>query len=297
MFVVAGATGNTGGAVARSLLERRFPVRAIVRERDKGGDWEGRGAEICVADLADAASLSSAFTGAQAAYVLNPPAYASDDLFARAEAIAAAVETAAVRSGLPRLVVLSSIGAHRKSGTGNILTNRLFEERLSKLGDRVVFLRPAYFLENWGWVAGAASRDGVLPSFLAPLDRRIPMVSTADIGRAAADLLTGQGARGRILELAGPAPCSPADVAEAFGRALGRSVLPVAVPEADWPASLAGSGFSSRTIEAWVELFRAFNSGWIAFEGGERASLRGRTPLEEAVGALLGRSGAGRSAG
>jgi uncharacterized protein YbjT (DUF2867 family) len=289
-YAVAGASGNTGAAVALSLLERALPVRVILRDTGKGRDWVSRGAEIAVADLEDPRALSSAFEGARAAYVLNPPAYAHADMFARAETIAAAVATAAARSTLPRLVVLSSIGAHLRDGTGNIGTNRIFEERLAGLEASVAFLRPAYFMENWAWVAETAAREGVLPSFLDPLDRRIPMVSTADVGRTAAGLMAG-GDGEKVIELRGPDSYSPADAAAAFSKALGRPVRPVAVPEADWPSVLSGSGFSPRTIEAWAELFRGFNTGRIAFEHGEDVLRRGQTTLEEAVAAILRKAG------
>jgi uncharacterized protein YbjT (DUF2867 family) len=183
---VTGISGNRGGATARTLLERGARVRAVVRDPVKGALWASRGAEVAIADLADSTSLARAFAGVDAAYVLNPPAYASEDLFVQAEVFARSISEAAQRSRLSRLVVLSSIGVHRTSGHGNIATNSTFERILGVLGGSVTFIRPAYFMENWGWVAAAAANDGLLPSFLSPLDRAIEMISTADIGRIAA---------------------------------------------------------------------------------------------------------------
>jgi uncharacterized protein YbjT (DUF2867 family) len=286
MYVVAGATGNTGGAVARTLAARRVPLRVIVRARAKGERWAARGADVAVADLRDAAALAKAFAGATAAYVLNPPAYTMDDLFAQAEAIADAVGQAARSAGLRRLVALSSVGAHLSSGHGNIRTNTIFDARLASVDGAITFVRPAYFMQNWAAVARAAAQDGVLPSFLAPLDRAIPMVSTADVGRVAAEAML-DGATGRcVIELAGPRPYAPTDAAAAFTKALGRPVTAIAVPEAQWPAALAQAHFSPRTIESWVELFRGFNSGLIGFEG-KGVRLVGRVPLERAIADLL----------
>jgi uncharacterized protein YbjT (DUF2867 family) len=157
------------------------------------------------------------------------------------------------------------------------------DSHLVELEADLTFVRPAYFMQNW---AGAAARDGVLPSFLAPLDRAIPMVSTNDVGRVAAEALL-DGARGtRVIELAGPRLYAPNDAAAAFTEALGRPVAAVAVPEAQWPAVLTQAGFTPRTIEAWVELFRAFNSGVIRFEGRE-TERRGEVSLERAIAELV----------
>jgi hypothetical protein len=56
----------------------------------------------------------------------------------------------------------------------------------------------------------------------------------------------------------------------------------VAIPRPKWPAALTASHFSARTIEAWLELFDGFNSGWIDFEGREKIT-RGCISIEESV--------------
>jgi len=287
MYAIAGISGNVGGAAARALLDRGERIRAVVRDPAKGGAWASRGADVAVADLADATGLGTAFEGVTAAFVLNPPAYQDPDFIARARELASAIRTAAREAGLRRLVVLSSIGAHIPTGIGNVATNRIFEEELAGAAPSVVFIRPAYFMQNWAWVAEAVSNAGILPSFLAPADRAIPMVSTADVGQAVADELRANSAGRSVVEIEGPAPVSPDDVVSAFSRALGRSVAAVVVPESDWRAQLAASQFSPRTIEAWVELFQAFNSGWIRFER-PADTRRGRTSIGDAVAAIVG---------
>jgi uncharacterized protein YbjT (DUF2867 family) len=289
MFAIAGASGNTGAATAAALLEGGAAVRAVVRDPAKGERWAARGAQVAVADLADVAALTRAFEGAEGAYVLNPPAYTLPDPFSHAELLAASIAAAARASRLPRLVVLSSMGAHLASGNGLIRTNGLFERELGQLDCPVVFLRPAYFMENWAWVAPVAAQAGVLPSFLLPTHRAIPMVAASDIGALAARALGDEAMRG-VIELEGPQPCSADDAAAAFSVALGKPVVAVPVPEAEWAANLQKSGFSPRTIEAWIEMFRGFNSGAIGFEARESAPLRGRVSIDEAVRAIVQRA-------
>jgi len=48
MFVIAGVTGNTGGVVAKTLLDEGQKVRVIVRSADKAAAYKARGAEVFV---------------------------------------------------------------------------------------------------------------------------------------------------------------------------------------------------------------------------------------------------------
>ena len=73
------------------------------------------------------------------------------------------------RTGLQRLVLLSSVGAHLPAGTGPVLGLHRAESILVDAAPHVTFLRPASFMDNWHGLAGAA-RGGVLPSFFADLD-------------------------------------------------------------------------------------------------------------------------------
>ncbi|MGK9168273.1 NmrA family NAD(P)-binding protein [Inquilinus limosus] len=287
MFVVAGVSGNTGAAAARALIEAGEPVRVVVRDAAKAGPWVQQGAEVAIADLRDAGTLTAALSGARGAYLLNPPGYGAEDPFGDAAAVADAIAEAAVAARLPRLVVLSSVGSDRPSGTGMIATNRTLEQRLAGIGLPATFIRAAYFMENWAEVAGLAAAEGVLPSLLAPLDRAIPMVATADIGRVAAEVLREGWAGHRTIALEGPAAVSPNDVAAAFGRALGKPVQAVAVPEAGWPEALSQSGFSARTLAGFIEMMRGINSGHIDFASDPAAERRqGRTSIDTVVAAL-----------
>lgn len=73
MFVVVGATGNTGSVVVETLLNRKQPVRVVVRSADKGTRWKAKGAEVAVASLDDVAALAKAFEGTEGIYLMVPP--------------------------------------------------------------------------------------------------------------------------------------------------------------------------------------------------------------------------------
>ncbi len=95
---------------------------------------------------------------------------------------------------------------------------------LVKLSIPIAFLRAAWFMENSSWDVEPAKAKGILSSFLQPLDKKFPMVATADIGRVAADLLQQEWSGRRIVELEGPDASVPNDIAATFSKLLGRPV-------------------------------------------------------------------------
>ena len=73
MYVITGATGHTGGIVAKTLLGLGQKVRAIGRSADRLESLAAEGAEPFVCDITDAATLTKAFSGAKAVYAMVPP--------------------------------------------------------------------------------------------------------------------------------------------------------------------------------------------------------------------------------
>jgi uncharacterized protein YbjT (DUF2867 family) len=141
-------------------------------------------------------------------------------------------------------------------------------------------------MENTLWDIAPARDKGVIQSFLTPIDHGFQMVATADVGRAAADLMLGQGGACRIHELTGPDPVSPLMIADTLARLLGRDVRAEAVPRGQWEAIFRSQGM--RNPLPRMRMLDGFNGGWICFE---HAPCRGSTSLEVVLRGLVGRSG------
>lgn len=277
MYIVSGATGHTGSAVAKILLEKDLPVRVIVRNREKGAEFEKLGAEVAVADLQNAEALTEALQGGTVLYLMNPPAYGSQDQFAELEKVIAAFQTAIGNSTLEKIVALSSIGSQLSSGTGNILTTYKLEQAFGDSEIPVTFIRAGSFMENWNAVLETTKTAGVLPSFFQPLDRKLPQVAAADIGRVAAEAMQEKTTGVEIKELGG-FWVSPEETAEIFGKVLGKEVKAVSVPEDQW-ISILGNHSSSKNAESAAEMFTGFNSGHIEFE--TENQIAGKITLED----------------
>jgi uncharacterized protein YbjT (DUF2867 family) len=287
MYAIMGATGQTGGATIAALLKEGRRVRAVLRDPAKGRHLAAQGAELAVAATDDVAALAASFAGAQAVFVLNPPQPHAADYLGAARIASEAIAAAVRRSGVARLVALSSQGAHLADGTGVVRSLYDFEAALRETGAQVTLIRATSFMENWAEVVAPVRAAGVLPSMLLPLDAAIEMVSVRDIGRTAAALLRDPARHAPVVNLVGPRAYAPVDAAAAFAELLGRPVQAVAVPREAWHATLTGAGLGEDYAAGIVALNDAINAGAIPYEPGVGETVRGAVTLREALAALL----------
>jgi uncharacterized protein YbjT (DUF2867 family) len=71
MYLVTGATGHVGGAVARQLHEQGHSVRVLVRDPSGEASLPAE-IELAAGDLDDPASVAKAVTGAEARGTCSP---------------------------------------------------------------------------------------------------------------------------------------------------------------------------------------------------------------------------------
>ena len=287
MFVITGITGKVGGVTARTLLAAGKNVRAVVRDVGKGAAWAAQGCDVALAEMHDPAALQAAFTGAEAVFILLPSNFDPSPGFPESRRLIATLRTALLAANPKKVVCLSTIGA--QATEPNLLNQlQILEQELGTLPMPVAFLRAAWFIENASWDVANARATGIIASFLQPLDRAVPMVATADIGRVAADLMQQDWQGRRVVELEGPQRVSPNDIAASFGRALGRPVQALAVPRDSWEALFVEQGMRHPTPR--MRMLDGFNEGWIKFEAEPAWSCKGNTALDVVLRGLVERS-------
>jgi uncharacterized protein YbjT (DUF2867 family) len=290
MIAVTGITGNVGNVVGQNLLSAKQPVRAVLRDARKAQFWAESGCEIAIADISDASTLAAAFLGAQAVFVLVPPVFDPSPGFPEALSTAATLKSALQTARPGKVVYLSTIGA--QATQTNLLTQHtLIENALRELALPITFLRPGWFMENCGWDVAPARESGVIPGFLRPLDKPVPMVATADIGKVAAELLQETWNGHRVVELEGPKRVTPNEIAAAFSELLGRPVSVELVPHETWEALFRSQGM--KNPEPRIRMLDGFNEGWIDFEGGEAGTRKGSVVLKTVLQSLIDRQKAG----
>ena len=291
--VICGATGNVGSKIAETLLAAGESVRVVGRERVRLGPLAAKGAEPYPGDIADGAFLGKAFAGARAAFVLIPPKYDAEDVGQYQRHVAETVVSALSAARVPRIVTLSSIGAHLSGGTGPILGLHTLEAMVDAgLADAgVIHLRPGYFMENHLWSIPAIREHGVNGSAIRH-DVPIPMVATKDIATAAARLIDFGTFEGHSVRyLLGPRDVTPAEATRILGEAIGDPGLKyVQFPEDAARKAMAAVGMSESTVDAMLEMQRGFNAGRIRPTRERDAGSATPTTLEEFATTVFARA-------
>ena len=223
-ILVTGATGKTGSVVVAELLNAGYPVRAMVhREDNRSAQLKAQGAEIAVAEMTDVERIADALTDVQRAYYCPP-----FDPYMIQGAVAFAV--AARESRLEYIVGMTqwlSSPSHPALMTRqHWLVDRLFS---MTPGVAHTIVRPGFFADAYLVLTGVAANLGVLPWIFG--DSRNAPPSNEDIARVAVTALMDPARHaGKSYRPTGPELLGGQDMANAIGRAVGRSVRAVPTP-------------------------------------------------------------------
>ena len=187
--VVTGATGNQGGAVVRSLLERGHEVRAVTRTPDsaRARQLAELGVPLVQASLEDTAALTKALEGATSLFAMTTPFGGGIETEKRQGISAAeAAKTAGVH------LVFTSVGsANRQTGVPHFDSKYEVEKHIAKIGVRATILAPVYFMENL-YFGREQLATGVYATPLRPT-KPLAQVALADIGNVAVRVLEEPG--------------------------------------------------------------------------------------------------------
>ncbi len=235
LILVTGATGKTGSAVVRQLLDRGYPVRATVRKRDERADeLESLGAEVVVADFHDLRSMRDALEGVGRVYFVYPP---QGGRLVEATAIAA---TAAQDAGVGGFVNMSQISAREYSDSPLARHHWLSEKILDWADVGAIHIRPTFFAEMLP-ILGAQTIAAQGKLYLPYGNERHAPVAANDIARVVVGLLTDPEPHvGERYVLTGPKNLTVAEMASVLSEELGTTVEYVDLPVDVWGDVISG---------------------------------------------------------
>ncbi|MFF8508146.1 SDR family oxidoreductase [Streptomyces sp. NPDC015492] len=234
---VVGATGFQGGAVARLLAERQHGVRTLTR-RASADRPPLPGAFFLSGDLVRPDDVRQLFEGTTHAFMTMPLVYEAD----RVEAYARNVAEAALDAGTERLVFNSNTRIPLgPTDVAAFETRRLAERVLRDSGVPLVVIRPPVYLDNLfsPWNGPSLVDDGVL-AYPLPASARTAWLSHRGLAEAALAALTREDLEGRTFDIGGERSLTGGELAEAFGRGLGRAVRYEELDPAAFERGLAG---------------------------------------------------------
>ncbi|MEJ3748642.1 NmrA/HSCARG family protein [Actinomycetes bacterium KLBMP 9797] len=228
IVLVAGATGNQGGATARHLLADGWRVRALVRDdrTAAAAALSAAGADLVLGDLDDRVCLDAAVRGAYGVYSVQS---ANDNEASQGLNLADAAASAGVRH-----FVYSSVGGaesqnrfYLERGWGPIEKWQI-EEHIRDLGLPATILRPAGFMEDFTSPARFFQNGALAVPWRDELVMQL--IAIDDIGAFAA-LAFAQPDQylDRAIEITGDRLTAP-QIADALSTAAGRLVPHQRIP-------------------------------------------------------------------
>ncbi|HVI21841.1 MAG TPA: SDR family oxidoreductase [Myxococcales bacterium] len=249
MILVLGATGTTGGEVARQLIAKGQRPRLLVRSPQKAREFEGK-AEIVEGDMDSKESVASALKGIEKLYLVSAGVNGMD--------LEINAVDAAKKAGVRHVVKLSVIGADAPAMTFSKWHARS-EKHLIGSGLAWTMVRPGNFMSNALMWAETIKTQG---AFYQPTgEGRWAAIDPADIGAVAVAALTGSGHEGKAYPLTGPESMNAAQYAAKLSSAIGKPVKFVDVPPEAAKDGMLKSGIPAPYVDALLDLLAAMKAG------------------------------------
>lgn len=253
MILVTGATGTVGRHVVAELAARGVSFRVLSRFAAKARSLLGPDIDVVEGDLADPASLGSAFTGTTALFLatnMDPKAVGWHENALRA----------AQEAGVQHVVRLSQLAAHRKSRLQAARWHAEINEALARSGLSFTILAPHYFMSNTLAAAGSLRAEGVFYGHSG--EGKVAVVDPRDIAAVAAAVMVAPAAYvGKELVITGPQALSGAEMADVMSRVLEMQVRYVDIDGAAYRQEMIEAGYPPWLADDLVTMAATFARG------------------------------------
>jgi len=272
LYLVTGATGNTGDTTVRLLLQRGHRVRAFVHSVDgRSESLAAAGAEIAVGDLLDFESVSAAMDGVTGAYFCYP----IDPRLLEATAIFA---QAATDAGVKSVVNMSQISARRDAKSHAAQHHWIGERLLDRTSMMTTHVRPTFFAEWLDWYWGTDGTSGVIRLPMGE-GRHAPIAGEDQAYVIAAVLEHPEAHDRKTYPLVGPVELNQHGIADAIARTLDIPVHYEAIEIDEFSTGLTKKGFPAHLVQHLSAVVQDYRDGIFAGTNDYVSSIGGKTPM------------------
>jgi len=264
IITIVGATGNVGSKTVKNLLGKGHSLKLIARHVDKLQQFAGeQGVSIHAGDSLSSEFLSDIFKGSDAVLLMMPADMQAENIAAYQDRLGEAQIEAVKKSGVKKVLFLSSVGGHTEDHTGIVAGLARQEVRLKELQNvDVLILRPSYFMENLLGNISIIKNMGVNGSSLLG-EKSFPIIATNDVAKVAAEKLNDLTWTGKtVLPLLGPKNYNMNEVTKVLGDAINKPDLSyVHFPYEQAKQAMLQWGISDSVAKAFVGLTEGINIG------------------------------------
>jgi uncharacterized protein YbjT (DUF2867 family) len=283
-ITTAGSLGNVSNPLVKKLIAAGHEVTVITSNPDKRNAIEELGAIAAVGSVSNADFLTTAFNDADAVYTMMPPSIGSTNMIQNIADAGQAYAQAIKAAGVPRVVMLSSIGADAPEGTGPIQGVHRVEQIFQQLpGVNVTILRSGFFYVNFLRDIPMIKQRNIFGNNYNG-DDKLVLTHPEDIAAAAAEELQ-TGGNGFEVKYIVSDISTGSEVASLFGQAIGNPALSwTTIPDEQLEQGMLAAGLSSELAALLTELGQGMRAGIITrdfFATG--AKVTGKIKLKQFV--------------
>ncbi len=272
-ILITGATGKTGGAAIKTLVQLKVPVRAFVHKIDaRSEQLSADGVEIAQGDLSDFEAVNEALKGITGAYFVYPI-----EVPGILEATAFFAQ-AALEQGVGAIVNMSQISARRIAKSHAAQNHWIAERVLDRSGIPVTHLRPTFFAEWLEYFSDSIREKDMFP--LPFGDARYAPIAAEDQGRVIAAILNDPAEHaGKTYPLYGPKELTQYEVADILTQVLGRKITYAALEIRDFMEIWKKTGFSAYNHQHIAAVAQDCRDGLFSGTNDLVEKLTGQKPL------------------
>jgi len=270
-IIVTGSLGHISKPLTTELVQKGHEVTVISSKPERQKDIKALGATAAIGTMEDADFLSATFAGADIVYVME--ALGTDRFFDHSLDMNAAIgnivnnyKQAIEKTGVQKVIHLSSIGAHTDKGNGILAFHYHAENILNQLPGNVSikFMRPVGFYYNmFAFIPTIKAQDAIVSNYGG--DDKEPWVSPLDIAAVIAEEIE-KPFEGRSIRYIASDEISPNEVAGILGQAIGKPELKwLAITDDQLLNGLLATGMNPNIAKGFVEM-NASRRGGVLYE-------------------------------
>ncbi|AZA91079.1 NAD(P)H azoreductase [Chryseobacterium nakagawai] len=281
-IIITGSLGNVAKPLAQQLIAEGHNITIVSSSDARKQEIESLGATPAIGSITNVQFLTQTFEGADAVFVMTPPAISPDKIVENTTNVGKNYAEALKNANIKRAVMLSSVGAESPVENGPIAGLHNIEKLYNEVENiSFTFLRAGYFYNNFSNDIPLIQNAGIIGGNY-PANIEIPVVHPNDIAQAAAEELVKDDHSNKIRYIVSDVR-KASDFANVLGASISKPELPwVEFTDDDSLNGMLQAGLPQDMANLYVEMGRGIRTGVVQKDFIDHGSpITGNIKLED----------------